>query len=258
MDINAIKNKLASLQQKPKPKYEKVDYTKIFWKPEVGKQIIRIVPSKYNDLIPFREIHVHYGINKFPMLALTNWGEKDPIVEFANDLKKTSNKEDWKMGKKLDPKMRVFAPVIVRGQEDLGVRLWEFGKEIYQELLSIAEDEDIGDYTSISNGRDITVDTVGPEVTGTKYNKSSVRVKPKTSPITEDKELLKKLLAEQPDILSVYKKFSFDEMKKMLIEHLEPTSEEVGDGEEEVEEEKVAPAATAKSTKTGKFDTLFN
>lgn len=256
MDINAIKNKLASLQQKPKPKYEKVDYTKIFWKPEVGKQIIRIVPSKYNDSIPFREIYVHYGINKFPMLALTNWGEKDPIVEFANSLKKTNNKEDWKMGKKLDPKMRVYAPVIVRGQEDLGVRLWEFGKEIYQELLSIAEDEDIGDYTSISNGRDITVDTVGPEVTGTKYNKSSVRVKPKTSPITEDKDALKKMLEEQPDILSIYKKFSFDEMKNMLQEHLEPSSEEVNGIDEEVEEEISTPSP--KSTKTGKFDTLFN
>jgi hypothetical protein len=78
------------------------------------------------------------------------------------------------------------------------------------------EDEDIGDYTSIENGRDITVDTVGPEVTGTKYNKSSVRVKPKTSPITENKEFLDKILTEQPDILTIYKKFGFDEMKKEI------------------------------------------
>ncbi len=32
-------------------------------------------------------------------------------------------------------KMRVFAPVIVRGEEEQGTRLWEFGKEIYQQFL---------------------------------------------------------------------------------------------------------------------------
>ena len=38
----------------------------------------------------------------------------------------------------------------------------------------IAEDEDIGDYTSITDGRDITVSTVGPDVTGRLYNKSTI------------------------------------------------------------------------------------
>ena len=56
---------------------------------------------------------------------------------------------NWQLAKKLDPKMRVFAPVIVRGEEDKGVRPWEFGKEIYMQLLGIAEDEDYGDFTDI-------------------------------------------------------------------------------------------------------------
>ena len=41
--------------------------------------------------------------------------------------------------------MRIFAQVIVRGEEDKGVRLWEFGKNIYQSLLSLADDPDYGD-----------------------------------------------------------------------------------------------------------------
>ncbi len=45
--------------------------------------------------------------------------------------------------------MRVFAPVIVRGEEDKGVRMWEFGKEIYMQLLGIADDEDYGDPTGL-------------------------------------------------------------------------------------------------------------
>jgi hypothetical protein len=63
--------------------------------------------------------------------------------------------------------MRVFAPVIVRGEEEKGVRLWEFGKEVYQSLLSLAADEEVGDFTDIMEGRDMKIETVGPETTGT-------------------------------------------------------------------------------------------
>lgn len=258
MDVNTIEQKLASLQQKPKQKYEKVDYTKIFWKPKVGKAIIRIVPAKESPKDPFKEVMVHYGIAKFPMLALTNYGEKDPIVEFCNQLKKSGDKEDWKLSKKLSPKMRVYVPVIVRGEEELGTRLWEFGKEIYTELLNIAKDEDIGDYTSISNGRDITVDTVGPEVTGTTYNKSSVRAKVKVSPITEDKALLERILNEQPDILKVYKKQTFEDMKTILQNFLEPKEEEPATIDETDDDTPVVAEAPIKKSKANSFEDLFN
>jgi hypothetical protein len=91
------------------------------------------------------------------------------------------------------------------------------------------------------DGRDLTVDTVGPEVTGTKFNKSSIRIKPKTSALSDDNEVIKKWISEQPDVLSLYKKYEFDEMKTMLMEWLEP-SEETG---EEETEETVAPVAEA-------------
>ena len=143
MDINAIKQRLNSLQSTNTPgKKEKIDYSKVYWKPkEEGKYQIRIVPSKLNPQNPFQEVFVHYGFSKFPIYALTNWGEKDPIVEFAKQLRTTNDRENWVLAKKLDPKMRIFAPVIVRGEEEKGVRLWEFGKEIYMQLLGIAEDE---------------------------------------------------------------------------------------------------------------------
>ena len=144
MDINAIKQRLNALQSTNNTgKKEKIDYSKVYWKPkEEGKYQIRIVPSKLDPKNPFQEVFVHYGFSKFPIYALTNWGEKDPIVEFAAQLRKTNDKENWKLAKKLEPKMRIFAPVIVRGEEDKGVRLWEFGKEIYLQLLGIADDEE--------------------------------------------------------------------------------------------------------------------
>jgi hypothetical protein len=145
------------------------------------------------------------------------------------------------LAKKLEPKLRIFAPVIVRNEEDKGVRLWEFGKEMYLELLSMAEDEDIGDYTDVMDGRDFIVDTVGPEVTGTKFNKSSIRVRTKTTSLSENNDQIKTWLAEQPDVMSLYKKYEFEEMKKTLQEWLTPT-------DSENTEEEVVESAPSKQT----------
>ena len=35
----------------------------------------------------------------------------------------------------MEPKLRTFVPIIVRGQEGDGVRFWGFGKTVYQEIL---------------------------------------------------------------------------------------------------------------------------
>ena len=35
----------------------------------------------------------------------------------------------------MEPKLRTFVPVVVRGEEGEGVRFWGFGKTVYQEIL---------------------------------------------------------------------------------------------------------------------------
>lgn len=266
MDINAIKQRLNALQSTNNTsKKEKIDYSKVYWKPkQEGKYQIRIVPSKLNPKNPFQEVFVHYGFGKFPIFALTNWGEKDPIVEFASQLRKTNDKENWSLAKKLDPKMRVYAPVIVRGEEEKGVRLWEFGKEIYMQLLGIAEDEDYGDYTDINEGRDFTVDVVKGDVGGRQGLKSSIRIKPKTSPIVSDASLIKTLLNEQPTLLEIQRKMNFDDLKEVLQNWLTPedAAEEVVD-EDSPEELNDTPDTnytlqTSKTSKVDKFDSLFD
>ena len=267
MDINAIKQRLNSLQSTNNTgKKEKIDYSKVYWKPkEEGKYQIRIVPSKLNPKNPFQEVFVHYGFSKFPIYALTNWGEKDPIVEFAAQLRKTNDKENWSLAKKLDPKMRVFAPVIVRGEEEKGVRLWEFGKEIYMQLLGIAEDEDYGDYTDINDGRDFTVDVVKGDIGGRQGLKSSIRIKPKTTSLSSDASLIQTFLKEQPVLLEIQRKMEFDALKEVLQNWLSPedAAGEIDEDEEEVVE--VAPVKAyalktpmaPKANKADQFDSLF-
>ena len=270
MDIASIKQRLNSLQSTNNTgKKEKIDYSKVYWKPkEEGKYQIRIVPSKLNPKNPFQEVFVHYGFSKFPIYALTNWDEKDPIVEFAAQLRKTNDRENWVLAKKLDPKMRIFAPVIVRGEEEKGVRLWEFGKEIYMQLLGIAEDEDYGDYTDISEGRDFTVDVVKGDIGGRQGLKSSIRIKPKTTALNADASLIQSFLKEQPSLLEIQRKMDFDALKEVLQNWLSP-EDAAGDVDEDEEEEVVVEAAPVKAyalktpmapkaSKADKFDSLFD
>lgn len=273
MDLSLIKAKLAASQSKSQKK-EKIDYTKIFWKPTVGSHKIRILPSKFDKQNPFREVYLHYGFSKGPILALTNWGEKDPIAECAKALRKSADKEDWQLAKKVEPKLRYFAPVLVRGEEEKGARLWEFGKLIYEQLLGISLDEDYGDYTGITDGRDFTVDAVEDMVAGRKGIKCTLRVKPKTTPISNDAEFVTKLLEDQPDILGINKRYTFDELKDVLDKFLNPDNEEHTDSpivtKDEDEDDDIrkevdeAPAEhykldtkQTKSSNVDKFEDLF-
>jgi hypothetical protein len=183
------------------------------------------------------------------MISPTNFGEKDPIALFAGKLREEYNKENYLLAKKLDAKNRIFVPVVVRGEEDKGVRLWQFGKQVYEELLALAVDDEIGDYTDIVGGRDLTIETVGPESTGTPYNKSSVRVRLKTSPLSEDSSQVESWTSEQPNPKEgLFKNYSFDEMKVALEKWLSP---------EEVESDNVTtnafPTEKAAAPSTSNF-----
>jgi hypothetical protein len=173
------------------------------------------------------------------------------------------------LAKKLDAKTRIFAPVVVRGMESEGVKLWQFGKEVYQEFLNMAADEEIGDYTDIAQGRDIKLTTVGPEVTGTPYNKTSIGPSLKTSPISDDESVVKSVLDNQPDPMKVFKRYTFDEVKSALQEWLAPEDEEkegdivsepavAFDSDSKPSSNNYSLNTSSKKTKEEKFDDLFS
>jgi hypothetical protein len=68
MDLNLAKQKLAAAQNKGGQQREKIDYTKIFFKPKPGKYQVRILPNKYDKAWPIREVQFHYGFSKGPIL----------------------------------------------------------------------------------------------------------------------------------------------------------------------------------------------
>lgn len=214
LNLDAIKAKLNALNKTDEKK-------NVLWKPEAGKQRIRIVPYVHRKENPFLELYFHYDISKKSMLSPITNGNPDPVVEFAEKLKRTGDKEDWLMGRKIEPKMRTYVPIIVRGKESEGVKFWGFGKTIYTEILSIIADPDYGDITDLMNGRDIDVEFTPAE--GAAYPKTAIRVKPNTQPATDDKAIAQ-LILNQPNLNDIFPEPTYAELEAALKEWMNPES----------------------------------
>jgi hypothetical protein len=220
LDISKLKSRLNSLSNTNQK-------SNLIWKPKPGKQVVRIVPYKYSPDNPFIELKFHYNLNGKSYLSPDSFGRPDPIVEFSNRLKKTGDKEDWKMGKKMEPKMRTFAPVIVRGEENEGVKYWGFGKQVYQELLSIISDPDFGDITDLTSGRDIVVEFKTGDESGKSFPETNIRVKPNTSvAVDPNNSSLLDALKMQVNILDLFPELSYDELKDIMDKWLNPDNAE--------------------------------
>ncbi|MDO7603965.1 MAG: hypothetical protein MUQ85_08540, partial [Flavobacteriaceae bacterium] len=215
------------------------------------------MPYAFNKDNPFIELFFHYNLNNRSYLSPISFGRPDPIEEFAQKLKASGNKEDYQLSKKLEAKMRTFAPVIVRGEESQGVKFWGFGKTVYQELLSIIADPDYGDITDAVNGRDVVVEFISAEESGASFPKTNIRVKPNQTPISDEPAVLEKVKTSQKDITEIYQEQSYDDLTNVLNEWLNPNE----DSTEEVKQESVSTSdlGTSKVKDTSEaFDELFN
>lgn len=232
MNTDEIKKRLARLQGNGSNSNSNgKKWSDNFWKLTPGKKHeVRIVKYKHSDdSLPFTELYFYFGIGKPRMISLVNFDEADPIMEFASELRKTDDEENKKLAKKLNPKMRVFAPIIVRGEEEKGVRFWEFGPQAYTELLQYMDDEDYGDITDIENGFDIKLEQIPAEQSGKAYPTTTIKLKPRTTPLSKDAKQAEEWLENQPNVRKLYTKVEYEDMKTALMEWVKPKLE--GEGE---------------------------
>lgn len=256
LDMNALKAKLNKMNKTSAG-------SDAFWKPTEGKTTVRIVPLKGNPDNPFVELYFHYLGNKTYLSPLTN-GNRDPIAEFADEIASGGNKEDWAQARPFRPKPRTLVPVIVRGEEDKGVRFWSFGKTVFKQLLEFIADPDIGDITDIKNGRDLVVTYVPQEKSDTNFAKTTVMYKPSQTPLATDSALVKKFLNEQPSVAEIYTEPTFAELKVALEKYLDPESNTAvsKSPSNDSDDDSESVTASAKKPNTSKvmdqFDELFD
>lgn len=223
MDLDFIKSKLDTLQGKNKQSAK-------FWKPSEGESRVRIVPYKFNRENPFIELKFYYyrgadGKTKTFLSPSVN-GNPDPVLEFCEDLRATGTKENWVRSKGYEPKLRTYVPVVVRGQEDQGVKFWGFGKQVYEAILEKMSNPDIGDITDLENGNDLIIKFTKTPPSGKKFPETKIDVRIKKTPAVDptNDDLMNKL-TDQVDIMTLFTEPSYEELKKEFAAHVDPENE---------------------------------
>ena len=207
LDLEKLKKRQAALQGKGTNGND-------FWKPEDGEQQIRIVPTEDGD--PFKDYWFHYNLGKNPgfLSPKKNFGEEDPLDNFVRQLYKDGGEESIKMAKSISAKQRFFSPVLVRGEEDKGVRIWGYGKQVYEQLLNLVLNPEYGDITDVDTGTDLTLQYGKPA--GAQFPQTNLTPRRKSSGLTNTAEETTELLESIPDIEGSFDKKTFDEMQTIL------------------------------------------
>lgn len=213
IDLDAIRKKLGQLSGNTSKR-------NTMWRPQEGEEhTVRLLSFQDNDGQPFKERYFYYNIGNNPgLLAPYQFQQPDPIQELITKLRDDGSKESYELAKKLYPKMRTYAPVVVRGEEDKGVRLWAFGKTVYQSLLNIMLDEDYGDITDASEGRDIKVVCNKPP--GRMWAMTEVRPRGKGTPLSSDSQQGADWIRSIPDLDDMYTCKTYEELEKIVNDWL--------------------------------------
>ena len=245
IDFNALRKKLGQLSGNNSKR-------RAFWRPEEGNEYtVRIIAFPDNDGNPFKERYFYYNIGNNPgLLSPYQFGKPDPIQELINKLRDEGSKESYELAKKLYPKMRSYAAVVVRGEESEGVRLWAFGKQVYQNLLNVMLDPDYGDITDIKEGHDIKV--MCSKAPGMKWATTDVRPRPKSTPLGSVDQV-KEWTSTIPNLDDMYQLESYEKLENIINNWLNEGAEEDDDNVATTHREQ----PKAKSENTGKtFDKI--
>ena len=222
INISAMQKKLDKLTNKGKSSSESA-----FWKPEDGTYEVRVLPTSDGD--PFKEFWFHYNVgSQGVMCPKRNFGEDCPICEFATKLFKEGDPESMASAKELFVRQRFCSPILVRGSEKDGVKVWSYSKTVYEELLKTVLDPDYGDITDPENGFDLKVDK--GKKNGARFSTMTVKPKPKSSHMCKGlgSQECKELLDSIPDFSTLFTRMSPKEVQATLDKHLAEPDDSIG------------------------------
>jgi hypothetical protein len=221
IDLEAIKRRVAELSGVKKTSAVQM------WKPTVGEYKVRCLPWKNAaEGQPFMERWFYYIGENAAILSPNQFGKPDPINDLIRKLYSSGKPDDRVLAKKLAPKMRCYAPVVVRGEEDKGVQVWSFGKIVYQRMLGFFLDEEVGDILDPNSGFDLKV-TIS-KAPGKQFNDTMVDPARRPSKLHDDQKVMANWLEHVPNIDDMYRLKSTQEIEAVLNNWLNGgTTEEV-------------------------------
>jgi len=209
IDLEAIKRRVAELSGVKRTSSVQL------WKAGIGEYKVRCLPWKNTpEGQPFAERWFYYIGENAGILAPNQFGKPDPINDLIRKLYSSGKPDDRILAKKLQPKMRCYAPVIVRGEEDKGVQVWSFGKVVYQRMLGFFLDEEVGDILDPNEGFDLKV-TIS-KAPGKQFNDTMVDPARRPSKLHDDQKVMATWLENVPNLDDMYRLKSTQEIETVL------------------------------------------
>lgn len=218
IDMSKMKQKLNSLQGNGSGD----EKSNVFWKPQEGEQSIRVVCPEDGD--PFKQMWFHYNIGKNAgfLCPKKMHGKDCPVCNFAwstyNDAKASNDQETLKFCKTLFAKERFFSPVLVRGEEDQGIRLWGYGKTAYSEMIGLVTNPDYGDITDIDAGTDLVINYGKPA--GASFPVTKITPRRRPSALANTSENVVQIMDSMPSFSDNFNSKTTEEIEKMLTDFL--------------------------------------
>ena len=158
-------------------------------------------------------------------------GEPDPICDFAttcwNEYTKTNDESYKEMFKTMAPTLRVYVPIVVRGQEDKGIRWWSISpRTTYKEVLNhvrsgLRQNVDITDATE---GLDLMV-TVEPGFNGW-LMPTTITTALKPTPLAGTKAEIETIIDSVTEVETLFEYSPVEEMKIALDKHINPNADD--------------------------------
>lgn len=193
--------------------------SKIISKLPVGKTVLRFMPPAPGKKSPFRIYYQHF-VRNIPGIAdcifvCPRMEAKRPCPLCTLKARWEASGDDKKVtaARDLEPRSTTSALVIVRGEEEQGVRMFRMSYSVHQALLEIRNELEIN-FTHPINGCDIIITRKGTGATDTKYR---VIPDPKgASPMLPTEAAMAEALSTMPNLDSFVRVLDAPVIEAML------------------------------------------
>jgi len=215
-NLDAIKQKIADLSGGRNG--GKSDRVKLTWfKPSLladgskNSYEIRFMPYTDRQGQPFEEVSYYDNkeLSERRFVSPAQYQLEDPIFDLINELRKENTRETWRLMNNLRPKDRFYAPIVVRGEEDRGVQIWELNSKILKDIYSILAHPDYADEDMMDaeNGFDFTLDVEDSGKMFGKWKVKNYNLTPRRKPtrLAKGKKDVDALVASVPDLEAYFK-----------------------------------------------------
>jgi hypothetical protein len=164
--LNKLNPSVEKIQRKLEEAMQRSTRSNRVWKPN-GEHEVRIIPYKHADgLDPFVQVFFHWelGDNVNYVVCPKNSGlrEECPICDMVTNLYASKDSKQIALAKKIRARSRWYVPVVVRGEEDHGVRFWGFGADVRREFYKYVKKKGYEEPFSPTNGFDFSVEYIKP------------------------------------------------------------------------------------------------